>query len=244
MIEDAIGRLERRAAAMLRRWHRALVAAYGHSGETGALLAAMQPEGYVVPLLTPHFERYLPRFAEPLYRDLLGLIEEEAARAFNPRWKTLARSYMRSMQTPGTDAYRVMQAYGWRTRRTVESALREGLREGLTGRETAALMQERLAAVVPARARAIGITESMRARNMGEFHAASEASRESGRALRKGWDWSGVSRQDHAAIHGVQIALEEDFNVGGERAAFPHDPRLSAAQSVFCGCGLTYSLAA
>ena len=45
-------------------------------------------------------------------------------------------------------------------------------------------------------------------------------------------------RPEHVALHGTVIPWAEQFTVGGEKAFGPHDPRLSARQSVNCKCRL------
>lgn len=44
------------------------------------------------------------------------------------------------------------------------------------------------------------------------------------------------TREDHANADGQERAVNEDFEVGGEAASYPRDPRLSARQSVNCRC--------
>ena len=70
------------------------------------------------------------------------------------------------------------------------------------------------------------------------------AAEESGQVLTKSWQWSRVSREDHARISGSTVGLDDFFYPGGEAALFPHDPGLSAKQSTGCSCYCTYGLAA
>lgn len=44
------------------------------------------------------------------------------------------------------------------------------------------------------------------------------------------------TRPSHAALQGVEVGEEEDFDVGGWPAAFPLDPRLPAEESINCRC--------
>jgi hypothetical protein len=43
-------------------------------------------------------------------------------------------------------------------------------------------------------------------------------------------------------MNGKKIKIDEDFVVGGEKAQFPLDNRLSPAQRANCRCTLTYSI--
>lgn len=44
------------------------------------------------------------------------------------------------------------------------------------------------------------------------------------------------TRPSHAALDGVEVGEEEDFDVGGWPAAFPLDPRLPPEESINCRC--------
>lgn len=53
-------------------------------------------------------------------------------------------------------------------------------------------------------------------------------------------EWSAVidarTRPDHAAADGELRDIDETFDIGGEAALYPHDPRLSADQTINCRC--------
>ena len=63
--------------------------------------------------------------------------------------------------------------------------------------------------------------------------------------LTKIWNWSHVSRVNHAAMDGVEIPWEERFNVPGwgavpaESMFAPHDPSANPGQVLNCKCYLT-----
>jgi hypothetical protein len=90
----------------------------------------------------------------------------------------------------------------------------------------------------------------VRTETMGAFNLADRARdgdlAEAVPGLRKWWDAANDSRTrpDHRAAEARYrpggsegpIPLNKDFIVGGEKAAGPHDPRLSAAQRVHCRC--------
>lgn len=48
----------------------------------------------------------------------------------------------------------------------------------------------------------------------------------------------GQERDSHAAADGQTVGLDEDFTVGGERAAYPGDPSLSPESRCNCRCTL------
>ena len=96
------------------------------------------------------------------------------------------------------------------------------------------------------RAEAIARTETHRAYMTGYAQHGDElAARFPG--LRKTWrhlTHRPSDRPEHVALDGMTIPWEDTFSVGGESARWPHDPRLSARQSVNCRCRLTLDFSA
>jgi hypothetical protein len=103
---------------------------------------------------------------------------------------------------------------------------------------------------IATRAEAIARTEVLRVYSL-SFRARGDQLAQVVPGLRKRWVHAGPRRlparvrpgqyrprPDHVALHGQTIPWEELFVVGGERAFGPHDPRLSARQSVNCKCRL------
>jgi hypothetical protein len=98
---------------------------------------------------------------------------------------------------------------------------------------------------IAAQAERITRTELMGVFNLADV-ARNEQLAETVPTLKKWWDAAQDSRTrpTHAAADqryrpgGSQgpIGLTEDFRVGGERCAGPHDPRLSAGERVNCRC--------
>lgn len=96
---------------------------------------------------------------------------------------------------------------------------------------------------IAGRAEAITRTEINRVLNLTTEKRQEQAAEVLPR-LKKYWLWSGKSRKDHARVDrqtnpdkgGKPIPIKKDFIVGGERAKGPHDPRLSAKQSISCAC--------
>jgi len=50
----------------------------------------------------------------------------------------------------------------------------------------------------------------------------------------------GRTREDHIMAHGQTVPINQKFTVGGERANYPRDSSLSAAQLMNCRCGVEY----
>lgn len=92
-----------------------------------------------------------------------------------------------------------------------------------------------------ARAERIATTEMMRAMSMTQNSRAKEIAAQNN-TVRKAWISSHKpeARVDHLAVEAQTlnnpIPVDQDFNVAGEKAQFPRDPRLSAKQTVHCGC--------
>lgn len=76
-------------------------------------------------------------------------------------------------------------------------------------------------------------------RKVWRHRAVGKGSRPSKKSKRPG---QYTPRPAHLALDGVSIPWGDDFNVDGEKAKGPMDPRLSARNSVSCGCRLTRDL--
>jgi hypothetical protein len=92
------------------------------------------------------------------------------------------------------------------------------------------------------RARATAITEVLTACTVGQHEAYLQSPSVTG----KTWLHSGEKgikpRENHKAIDGVTIRLDEKFDLGDELAKFPRDTALSAKERVFCHCVLAPSV--
>lgn len=64
----------------------------------------------------------------------------------------------------------------------------------------------------------------------------------SGLDYTKTWIHSGARHPHltHLAINGVTVLKNQDFDVGGEKASYPRDQRLSAGSSIGCMCACIY----
>lgn len=88
------------------------------------------------------------------------------------------------------------------------------------------------------RANAVARTEVSACMNAGHAFGAKQIAADSGLVV--GLEWLSVmgstTRPDHADCDGQQIPIDGRFIVGGERARYPGDAELSAAQRVHCQC--------
>ncbi len=79
----------------------------------------------------------------------------------------------------------------------------------------------------------IARTELITAANSGSLKGA----RSLGFDMEKEWIAGGGNvRPSHAEAHGQRVPMAKMFRVGAERADFPGDPRLSAAERINCKC--------
>jgi len=123
----------------------------------------------------------------------------------------------------------------------VERMIHEANDSNWTVQQFAQNLSDKAADLGPWRARLWARTESAKVDNYG----AVEGFRETEFVELKGWMCSHVpdSRDSHIAADGQEVALDEDFNVGGEQLGFPGDPRGSAGEVCNCLCG-TYPVVA
>lgn len=126
----------------------------------------------------------------------------------------------------------------------------DGIKQGLSETEIKAQLRaeltpghaaydERLTTV----SERIGRTEAIAAFNAGDQGGHQDVAAESGVRLTKRWLSSHDSkvRETHVIADGQQVAADQHFLVGGERAMYPGDPALSAAEAVNCRCTAVYS---
>jgi hypothetical protein len=121
------------------------------------------------------------------------------------------------------------------TREIVQQMILKANAENWTVDEFARNLGDKVADFAPWRARLWARTESAKVDNAG----AVEGFKETEYVERKGWMCSFVpeSRDSHIAADGQEVGLDEDFDVGGERMAYPGDPKGSAGEVCNCLCG-------
>ena len=116
-------------------------------------------------------------------------------------------------------------------------ALTDGIDDGLSGPEVADKINEMLGGNADSQAMSIARTEST-----GLLNSGADTVRDSlvaaGHDIIK--EWSALdddsTRETHAEADGQQRPQGDDFDIGGEPAAYPGDPRLSPAERCNCRC--------
>jgi hypothetical protein len=129
----------------------------------------------------------------------------------------------------------------------VYDAVRAEVAEANAGRESMAELRARLARVLgldswSARVAMIARNESMAAWNGGTYRAGVVRGQVLGISQSKQWLAVGDSRTRpaHLAVSGSVVGAAEQFNVGGESMAYPHDPHGSLRQTALCRCVLNW----
>lgn len=126
------------------------------------------------------------------------------------------------------------------TRDDIELTLYNAIADGRSIRDIASEIQDRHGAqYTRARATMVARTEMTGAMNAGHTEAIREAY--GGIPdIQPAKEWLSVhsltTREEHSEADGQIVPLDDDFEVGGERCAFPGDARLSAAMRINCMC--------
>jgi SPP1 gp7 family putative phage head morphogenesis protein len=128
-----------------------------------------------------------------------------------------------------------------RTGETTKGRLERALMQGVEAGESIDQISKRLEKVFEGRRknmRTVARTEVGRAFQGGQL----EGARSSGVVEYKRWITSqdAAVRDSHAAMEGITIPLDNDFDVLGETADGPFDIRLSAGNLINCRCDLTF----
>ena len=121
--------------------------------------------------------------------------------------------------------------------------LAAGVADGRGVREVAAELRETWPDLTTERAERIVTTEVMAASNYASELGAERAAEDYGLEMEKVWlsaPADGRRREAHAEADGQRVALGDEFEVGGEAARYPGDPKLSAKQRVRCRCAVAY----
>lgn len=102
--------------------------------------------------------------------------------------------------------------------------------------EFASELYDKLDDFTISRARMWARTESAKVDNFGQL----EGYKVTEFVTRKGWLCAFVpdSRSDHEEADGQEVALDDDFSIGGELMAYPGDPKGAAGQVVNCLCSI------
>lgn len=190
------------------------------------------------------YGRVLPDEATKLYRALWKAHkahgEEATEEELDEAWLLAIAVLLASVHSRTSPAGKIVTAMLHATRDQATDIVERAIAEGVLAGDIASELQRKLQGLTPGRARVIAKTELQRAHNTARQTGAEAYAKDSGRSLVKVWRWSHVSRENHAATDGQRRALNEDFDVGGFAAAYPHDPALPASESVNCSCFVDY----
>lgn len=138
-----------------------------------------------------------------------------------------------------------MTGAGWPDE--VYEAVREQVITSRDQHETQQQLRERIADTLEvdnwsARSDAVARSEHLAGLNAGHYKGAQRREQVFGEKLWK--QWSAVedsrTRPDHAHADGQIVAMDDEFDIGGEGLRYPHDNRGSAESVVNCRCTLLY----
>jgi Phage Mu protein F like protein. len=150
-------------------------------------------------------------------QDLFGFYSEDALR------EAEARAGQAVTQTTRTQ------------RALVNQVAQDAIVEGLAIRDIALRIDDiALTPIYRNRSVTIARTEIVGASNRGKYYAAKGTSLK----LNKKWLATPIGdfREDHVAVNGMEIALDDEYDVGGVRMLHPHSPGAPADQVVNCRC--------
>lgn len=158
------------------------------------------------------------------------------------RWEAYMKQYAKTLaakKITSISATTIEQA-----RKIIQSILDRTIEEGLGSMETARLIRNALTEeMIPMntwRALRIARTEVVSASNVGSLAGAKSLDM----PMDKVWiaTADGRTRDDHMALNGTEIGINEKFDVGGEYLECPGDPDGSPEQVINCRCTLAYSV--
>jgi uncharacterized protein with gpF-like domain len=124
------------------------------------------------------------------------------------------------------------------TRSQVKKVLKEAAVAGSSIQETAKSLRTTIAGASRKRAITIARTELIGSMNAGAYTGALST----GLKLNKVWLATSDkrTRDTHREADGQRVDINQAFNVGGDSAAYPGDPALSAAERIRCRCSVVF----
>src|SRR6266516_160398 len=127
---------------------------------------------------------------------------------------------------------------------TTLSSIRNELKQGVAAGESIPALAKRidglyLSKIIPNRSTNIARTEVTGASNYGSMQAA----KQSGLMLNKVWlaTEDSRTRADHVDADGQEVGIDEDFDIGDVKMAYPGDPQGGAAEICNCRCTTYYN---
>lgn len=227
------GELEATYATMLRRAGRHAAASF----ETGAVTAAGEwqqpPEGILFSALA--FAQLALERLGPLHRRVLRLVTGETLEALGIAWDITHPVSQEQLEQAGR---RTGERLGEAVQPVIRQAVDDAYRDGLSVRDAAALILERVRDATPAQAAMLARTDLNGLSNGGSVAAARIAGAEF-----KQWLTAHDERvrPAHAGADGQAVGVDQPFLVGGEQLAYPGDPAGSDENTCNCRCTVIYT---
>ena len=187
---------------------------------------------------------------ESAYRRAFTVFGDRIIEAAGKSWAQLERKdedYASAMrrwieQNVGAKVTEIAGTTRDQSQRVIRDAIAEATEQGLGQDGIGDLVQDRMrergSILSRHRARVIARTETHTASQA----ANSEAAAATGLQLRKEWiaAGGGDTRDDHSSADGQTVAMNDPFDVGGERLMYPGDPSGSAENVINCRCAVGY----
>lgn len=223
-----------RAARNRNAFVRSAAKAYEQTGTvSGHLLTAHRRN--VEATIYAHYRRVLPFFAT-LAENQVALKKGFRPRERKDRFRHAAQEWI------AREALRKATMIADTDRDDVLKEIDQGFAGGL-GTEEIARNIRKVTELTPFRAATVARTETHAAATYGSVTAARGMEDELGLKLKKEWlaTKDVRTRPEHLAADGQQVALDEQFSVGGELMDRPGDPSASPASILNCRCALAFS---
>lgn len=226
-IEDALSAIGAEAAAAVR--------------EAGSPQAALLAAGRVGQasedasrrMLETIYRQVAPAFGNAAFEGVQGAGKALKRDPEPPNWEEMVRRFIL------TEGAVMVQEITETTREDIRQVLTEGIEEGEGVEAMAKRLEEAWGDVSRVRARRIVRTETIAASNWGSL----EGAKATGLDLKKEWiatPGDPRTRDSHEDADEQTVAMSEDFDIDGEAAAFPGDPRLSAHERINCRCSMGF----
>lgn len=231
--------VERHIGSLERLWQGQIGKAGVLSAHRFALTAAADWQPPVEGALIT--EAQLSALAAALNKDLLPIWTRVVLETANPPLATVDISWTVKHPAARRLIDQAAQRTGARLGEAVQFVLRDTIQtaydQGLSVRETSALIQTAIAEAAPWQADMLARTDLNSLGNGASKAAASEVG-----IAYKTWlaTMDDKTRPEHVDADGQTVPMDGTFLVGGEDADYPGDPNLSDAMACNCRCTLIY----
>jgi broad specificity phosphatase PhoE len=205
-----------------------------------AATAPKQPPGWTPPPIGQILDQQqlaqdTQRKTAKLHRVMLDASGTAAASAVGISFDVTAPTSKALLDALGT---RIQSGISSAITEQIQGAVKTGYATGQSVPQVARAILTATDAISRPRATMLARTDLVALANGGSLLAASI----SGAAATKTWLSAGddLVRPDHEDTDGQTVAIDDNFDVGGEQAQYPGDPSLSDDEAINCRCTLTY----